>query len=120
VEKERYKMTKREFMNAIAAGTITEEAMAYAAAEIEKMNAANEARKNKPSKKALENAPLVDKIVNEILGEEPITATVIAEALDVKVQKASALARIAVKEGRAVAVDVKIKGKGTQKGYTKA
>ncbi len=113
-------MTKREFMNAIAAGTITEEAMAYAAAEIEKMNAANEARKNKPSKKALENAPLVDKIVNEILGEEPITATVIAEALDVKVQKASALARIAVKEGRAVAVDVKIKGKGTQKGYTKA
>ena len=84
MEKERYKMTKREFMNAIAAGTITEEAMAYAAAEIEKMNAANEARKNKPSKKALENAPLVDKIVDEILGEEPITATVIAEALDVR------------------------------------
>ena len=110
-------MTKREALNAIVNGTINDEAIAWAAAEIEKMDHANEVRKNRPTKKTLENAPLVDRIVNEILGEEVMTATMIAEALGVTPQKASALARAAVKDGRAAVMDVKIKGKGVQKGY---
>ncbi len=111
-------MTKREVMNAIVNGELNDEVIAFAAHEIEKLDAANEKRRNAVSKKALENAPLVDRIVEEILGEEPKTASDIAAVLEVSPQKASSLARRAVKEGRANVEDVKVKGKGTQKGYT--
>ena len=110
-------MTKREFLNTIATGTVNEEVIAKATEMLAQMDAENEKRKNRVSKKAQENAPLVDKIVNEILGEEPLTATDIAAALGVSVQKASALCRRAVTEGRAVATDVKVPKKGVQKGY---
>jgi len=115
-----YKMTKREFMEAIVNGTMNEEIQAMAATELEKMDAANAKRRERVSKKAQENAPLVDQIVNEILGEEPLTATDIAAAMGISVQKASALARAAVKDGRVNATDVKVTGKGMQKGYTLA
>lgn len=113
-------MTKREVLNAIVNGTINEEVVAWAGAQIEKMDAQNEKRRNSVSKKAKENAPLVEKIVNELLSDEPLTATDIGAALEVSVQKASALARRAVAEGGAVAHDIKVKGKGTMKGYTRA
>lgn len=113
-------MTKREVLNAIVNGEINEEVKAWAGAQIEKMDAANEKRRNSVSKKAQENAPLVKRIVEELLGEEPLTATDIAAALEVSPQKASALARRAVAEGDAVAHDIKVKGKGTMKGYTRA
>lgn len=113
-------MTKREVLNAIVNGEINEEVVTWAGAQIEKMDAANEKRRNSVSKKAQENAPLVDRIVDEILGEEPKTATDIAAVLEVSVQKASSLARRAVAEGDAVAHDIKVKGKGTMKGYTRA
>lgn len=110
-------MTKREFLNAIVAGTVNEEVITKAEELIAAMDAANAKRREKPSKKATENAPLIEKIVNEILGEEVLTASQIGEALGVSTQKASALCRTAVKEGKAAQVDVKVKGKGTQKGY---
>ena len=113
-------MTKREFMEAIVNGTMNEEIQAMAATELEKMDAANAKRRERVSKKAQENAPLVDQIVNEILGTEPLTATDIAAAMGISVQKASALARAAVKDGRVNATDVKVTGKGMQKGYTLA
>lgn len=115
-----YKMTKRELFEAIVNGTITEEAQEKAQELLDSMDAANAKRREKPSKKAQENAPLVDQIVNEILGEEILTATDIAAAMGISVQKASALARLAVKDGRAVSTDVKVTGKGMQKGYTLA
>ena len=67
--------TRREMLNVIAAGEMNDEVMAWAAAEIEKMNHANELRRNKMSKKAKENAPIVEAIVKE-LTDEPQTATV--------------------------------------------
>ena len=111
-------MTKREHLNAIVNGTINEETIAWAENELVKLDKANEKRRNSVSKKALENAPLVDKIADEILGDEPMTATDVAGKLEVSVQKASALLRKAVGEGRAKSEDIKVKGKGTQKGYT--
>ena len=111
------KMTKREFYTAIKNGEIDEQVKEFAAAELEKLDAANEKRRNTMSKKAQENLPLMEKIMDEILGEEPKTATDVSEVLDVSVQKASGLLRRLVKEGRAEKVDVKIKGKGTQKAY---
>lgn len=112
------KMTKREFYTAIMNGKIDERAKLFASENLEKMDAANEKRRNTLSKKAQENLPLLEKITNEILTNEPKTATDVAEVLEVSVQKASGLLRRLTEDGKAVKVDVKIKGKGTQKGYT--
>ena len=111
------KMTKREFYTAIVNGEIDEQVKEFAAAELEKLDAANEKRRNTMSKKAQENLPLLQQITDEILTDEPKTATNVAAVLEVSVQKASGLLRRLVEEGRAEKVDVKIKGKGTQKGY---
>ena len=112
------KMTKREFYTAIMNGEIDEQVKLFASEELEKMDAANEKRRNTLSKKAQENQPLLQQITDEILTEEPKTATDVAAVLEVSVQKASGLLRRLVEDGKAVKVDVKIKGKGTQKGYT--
>lgn len=111
------KMTKREFYTAIMNGEIDEQVKLFASTELEKLDAANEKRRNTLSKKAQENLPLLQQITDEILTDEPKTATDVAAVLEVSVQKASGLLRRLVEEGKAVKVDVKIKGKGTQKGY---
>ena len=109
-------------LNVIAAGEMNEEVMAWAAGEIEKMNHANEVRRNKMSKKAKENLPIIEAI-KSVLTDEPQTATeiskkvVVGETIGISTQKASALLRQIVEAGDATKVDVKIKGKGTQKGY---
>lgn len=113
-------MTNREFLTAIAnMENISEELKNEAVARIEKLDATNEARKNKPSKAAVENAPIMDQIFNEILSGEAMTASAVAEAIGVSVQKANALLRALVAEGRAEATEVKVPKKGTQKAYTK-
>ena len=112
------KMTKREFYTAIKNGEIDEQVKLFASEELEKMDAVNEKRRNTLSKKAKENEPLLQQITDEILTEEPKTATDVAAVLEVSVQKASGLLRRLVEDGKAAKVDVKIKGKGTQKGYT--
>lgn len=113
-------MTNREFFTNIINGTITEDVVEYAKAAIAKMDATNEARKNKPSKTALENAPLLDKIEHEILGDEPVTATAVAETMGISTQKASSLLRQLVACGKAESHDEKVKGKGAVKTYTAA
>ena len=113
-------MTKREFLTKVSTGEMNDEVMEFATSEIAKMDAANDKRKEKTSKKAEENQPLVDRIVNEILGDEPVTATDVAGILEVSVQKASQLCRAAVNQGKAVSQDVKVPKKGMLKGYTKA
>lgn len=112
------KMTKREFYTAIKNGKIDEQVKLFATEELEKMDAVNEKRRNTLSKKAKENEPLFKQITDEILTDEPKTATDVAAILEVSVQKASGLLRRLVEDGKAAKVDVKIKGKGTQKGYT--
>ena len=113
-------MTKREFYVAVSNGEMNDELMAMAAAEIEKMDAANEKRKGVQSKKAAENQPIIDRIVSEVLTSEPMTATDIAAVIELSVQKTSALCRAAVAQGKAVQSETKVKGKGTQKTYTLA
>lgn len=111
-------MTNREFLTAVAAlENAPEELKAEANARIEKLDATNEARKNKPSKKATENAPIMEQIANEILTSEAQTAAAIAEAAGISVQKASALLRQLVDAKRATVTEVKIPKKGVQKAY---
>lgn len=113
-------MNKREFYVSVVNGTeVTEEMRDFASSEIKKMDRANEKRKNTLSKRAKENLPLLDKIYDEILGEEPKTATDVGEELEVSVQKASHLLRAMVADGRASVTEVKIPKKGIQKGYVK-
>ena len=108
--------TKREMLNAVAAGMVNEEVAAWARDEIAKMDRANELRRNKMSKKAKENLPVIEAIKG-VLTDEPQTATMIGEKVGISTQKASALLRQIVDAGHATKVEVKIKGKGKQKGY---
>ena len=108
--------TRREMLNVIAAGKMNDEVKAWAESEIAKIDAANEKRRNKLSKKAEANLPIIAAI-EEVLTSEPQTATVIGEKVGVSTQKASSLLRKIVAEGKCEKVDVKVKGKGTQKGY---
>lgn len=113
-------MTKRDFLKMVITGTVTEEGIDKAKELLAAMDSANAKRREQPSKTAKENAPLIEKIITEILGKEPMTATQVGEILGVSTQKASALCRAAVKTKKVAQVDVKVKGKGTQKGYTLA
>lgn len=106
-------MTNREFFNAVISNEITEEVIAHATSSLEKLDARNAARKDKPSKKSLENEPIKARI-SEVLTDEPKTASEIASELELSVQKVSALLR----QMDVTVIDVKVKGKGTQKGYS--
>ena len=113
-------MTRRDFFTAIMnAENLSDELRSFAETSLQKLDEANAKRAAKPSKTAIENAPLVEQIVG-MLTSEPQTASDLCAPMGIKVQKASALLRRAVADGKASVVDVKIKGKGTCKGYTKA
>lgn len=114
-------MTKREFLNAVIETVAVAELQDFAKAEIEKMDARNAKRANTPSKKAVENEPIKERILVFLYGKEtPQIAKEIAEELDYTTPKISALCGQLVKEGRIHSEDVKVKGKGKVKGYTLA
>ena len=109
-------MTKREMFEAIINGNINEEIIEMAKNEIVKMDERNAKRKNTPSKTAVANEPIKAQIV-EVLTNEPMTASEVAEKVEISTQKASALLRQI--EGLTV-TEVKVKGKGKVKGYALA
>lgn len=116
-------MTNREFLTNVANGTINDEIKAHAAEAIAKLDEANAKRKEKkaenakPSKAALENAPLVDAAV-EFLGTETKIAADIAVALGVSIPKANAVMKQAVAEGKVTVEKIKVPKKGEVNAYT--
>ncbi len=111
-------MTNRDFLTAIVTNeNFPADLRTEAQARLDKLDATNEARKNKPSKASIENAPILAQIATEILTTEAQTAATVAEAAGISVQKASALLRQLVAEGKAVVSEVKVPKKGTQKAY---
>lgn len=126
-------MTNREFFTTIAnIETLDKELREHAQLALEKLDIIAEKRKGVVSKKDKEkreaNEAMAKRIADEVLTSEAMTATDIAEALNktlaedeepVKVQKASYIARLAVKMGLANETEVKIPKKGKQKAYTK-
>ena len=126
-------MTNREFFTTIAnMETLDNELREHAQLAIEKLDTIAEKRKGVVSKKDKEkreaNEAMAKRIADKVLTSEGMTATDIAEALNetlaegeepVKVQKASYIARLAVKMGLANETEVKIPKKGKQKAYTK-
>ena len=114
-------MTNREFLNAvIAMENFNDEMKAFAENEILKLDNRNAKRTEKPSKTAIANEPIKVEILNLLTEkDEVMTASAIAEIMtDYKVQKISALCSQLVKEEKLVVKDVKVRGKGTQKGYS--
>ena len=106
-------MTNREFYTAIVNGTLNDDVIAHASEAIVKLDERNAKRSSKPSKTQIANEPII-KAIAEVLTSEPMRASEIAETLGISVQKASSL----VKKVDGVSVtDVKVKGKGVQKGY---
>ena len=106
-------MTQRDFYNAVIATVDNDELKAFATDAIAKLDERNAKRASKPSKTQIANEPII-KAISEVLTDEPMLASKIAELCEISTQKASAL----VKKVEGVqSVDVKIKGKGTQKGY---
>ena len=106
-------MTNREFFNAVISAEINDEVIAHAKESLEKLDIRNAKRSERPSKTQIANEPII-KAIAELLTNEPMLASEIAEKCEISTQKASAL----VKKVEGVSVcDVKVKGKGTQKGY---
>ena len=117
-------MTRRERLEMVISGNITDELIEECKAEIEKMDIANAKRKEKVDPRKEENSKIMEKIV-EILGSstEPMQIDPIVEALGVdglKRQRVSSLCTILVKDGRITSDDVKVKGKGKRKAYSLA
>ncbi len=123
-------MTTREFYNQIANLTNVDSALVEFATEaLSKMDAQADARKAKAAEKSAakqaEKAPIRDALLMAMdFAENPKTASMlIADAgLEETVKPASvpSLLRPLVESGIVLKVDVKITGKGTQRGYVKA
>lgn len=115
-------MTQREFLVKVTAGEMNDEIMAYAQGAIEKMDSANASRREKMAEKSVakeaEKAPIREAIV-ACIGAEPKTATtLIAEAgVEIKPQAVPSLLKGLVEDGTIEKVELKVKGKGTQRGY---
>ena len=128
-------MTTRELYNEmlnVLNGTKTDgwdELAETIEANLSKMDSQAEARRSKQAEKAAEKqaakAPLRDALL-EVMGDvnEPKTASMLIEeaGLSETVKPASvpSLMRPLVESGLVLKVDVKITGKGTQRGYVKA
>lgn len=112
-------MTKREFYEAIAKGEVTVEMQELAVEYIEKMDESNEKRKTKVTAKQIENEAVKDKIL-AVLTAEGQTASTVGAAVEISTQKASALLRQLVADGKVVQGEAKVEKKGLQKVYTLA
>ena len=111
-------MTNREFYTAIAQGAMNDELVVFAQEAIVKMDERNAKRSSKPSKTAVENEPIKAQIMEFITKRnEFYIAGAIAEALEISTQKASALCRQLVADGKLVEKDVKIPKQGKRKAY---
>jgi hypothetical protein len=111
------KYPARMALTDIINGTNPDKVKEWATAEIEKLDAKNSKRKNTETKEQKENKVLMDAILSNLSAGTPTVASILGTALGVSTQKASALCSLLVKSGKVVATEVKVKGKGTVKGY---
>ena len=118
-------MTNREFYQAVINANINDELTAFATAGIEKLDHTNSLRKDVTVKKAqekeIERAPIRDAIMAVMTTEPKTATTLIAESgVEVKPQAIPSLLKGLVEDGTVVKSDVKVTGKGKQRGYALA
>ena len=117
-------MTNRDFYTAIINADLTaifEDEMAksvkeHAKAALKKLDETNEKRRNSTSKKAEENLPIMEQIVNEVLSFEPMTASDVGAVVGISHNKATPILKMAVARGLAGVKDIKVAKKGMQQG----
>ena len=115
-------MKIRDFYTAVAANEAnTEEVRQHAQDELNKMDAANEKRRNTPSKTAVANGLLADELVTKLEKNIVYTSAQIGEMMGgIHSSKATALIRILEERGIMRETSEKVKsasGKGKVKGY---
>lgn len=118
-------MTQRDFLKSIANGTMNDEMVAFATERLTAMDAANERRREvnsaKRAEKEAERAPIREAVMAVITSEPKTATTLITEAgVEIKPQAIPSLLKSAIEAGHVLKVDVKVKGKGTQRGYVLA
>lgn len=124
-ERTKKTMTNREFLNAIVEANVNDELTAFAQAELEKLDHTNELRRAKSAEKSAEKQAEKEPLrqaIYAVISDEPKTATMLIEeaGLELKPQSIPSLVKSLVEAGQVNKVDVKIKGKGTQRGYVRA
>lgn len=118
-------MTKREFFEKVKNGEFDEEIAAFADQELGKLDHTNELRKvaaaTKAVEKEAERAPIREAVM-KVMTVEPKTASMLIEEAGVTItpQSIPSLLKGLIEEGVVVKSDVKIPGKGKQKGYSLA
>ena len=115
-------MTQREFYEAIVNANVSEEITAFATKSIETLDKRNETRREKAAEKAVakeaEKAPIREAILAVITAEPKTASTLIAEAgVEIKPQAIPSLLKPLIEDGVVYKADIKVKGKGTQRGY---
>ena len=111
------KFTKRDALNAIINGELTEDVAAWAVKELEALDKSNAKAREKKAEKAAENAPLIEEL-KQLLTNEFQPASYFAEATGLSGAKVSYLFRkMREFDPPLVRVD-KVKGKsGKVNGY---
>lgn len=110
-------MTIKEFYENVIAICDNEEVVEKAKELLKKHNEKNEKRNaNSSAKKMAENAPLMAKIKDFLADKDYTPACDIKEAVEISVNKASALCRKMVENDELVSTELKISGRKV-KGY---
>jgi predicted Rossmann fold nucleotide-binding protein DprA/Smf involved in DNA uptake len=112
-------MTNKQFFEAVITANMNEELTAHAQKMLDQLTKERAAAaKRVSSKRAEENAPIVEAILSHIK-EHPMALTAdIAAAIGATTPKVSSLLTALTNEGKVESSDVKIKGKGTRKAWT--
>ena len=110
-------MTNREFYTAIINHEISDEVILHAQTEIGNLDRKNEKRRNTLSKEQIANEAIKAEIFDFLSANGAQVASAVGTAVGQSTQKASALLRQLVAEGRVEMTAITVKGKGTVKQY---
>lgn len=109
-------MTERVALTAVINGNLTPDVIAWARAQIAKLDAKNAKRKTAEGEIKAENKPIADAIIVALANGAMLSAD-LAVAVGVTVQKVNGVAGEMSKLGMLVKSKVKVKGKGEQTSY---
>lgn len=108
----------RDILNAISNGTIDDEIKTWAKGQLKKMDERNAKRTSTPSKAQLANAPLKEAIFKYLVENDgKYTEAELGKVIDTTHNKAGALVRQLVKEGKVSAEEIKVPKVGKRKAY---
>ena len=113
-------MTKREFLNDIISGNISEDTIAHAAAELEKLDATNAKRREnpKPTKESIAAAERREQALNWLKSNEgEFDLAAIAEGTGLTTGQVPAALKSAVADGVVAKSTVKVDSKRTKTVY---